>query len=69
MRLLAATAITLSLLASAFAQTNQAGAAPGFQAPGAQSIRIMRRGSQSSRQGLAENFTGSVQFDGAHRHR
>ena len=55
MKLLAATVITLSLLASASAQTNQAGAASGPQ-----SIRIMRRGSQAPRQGPAENFTGSV---------
>ena len=63
MKLLAATAITLSLLASASAQTNQAGAASGPQAPGSPSIRIMRRGSQPSRQGPAENFTGSVRVD------
>jgi 4-carboxymuconolactone decarboxylase len=63
MKLLAATAITLSLLASASAQTNQAGAASGPQAPGSQSIRIMRGGSQPSRQGPAENFTGSVRVD------
>ncbi|HEY2974659.1 MAG TPA: carboxymuconolactone decarboxylase family protein [Pyrinomonadaceae bacterium] len=66
MKLLAATVITLSLLASAFAQTNQAGAASGrgvAQAPGSQSIRIMRSGSQPSRQGPAENFTGSVRVD------
>ena len=63
MRLLAATAIALSLLASASAQTNQAGAALGTQAPGAQSIRIMCRGSQAPRQGPAENFTGSVRVD------
>lgn len=63
MKLLAATAITLSLLASAFAQTNQAGAVSGSQAPGAQSIRIMRSGSQPSRQGPAKNFTGSVRID------
>ena len=63
MNLLAATAITLSLFASAFAQTNQAGAASGPQAPGSQSIRITRSGSQPSRQGPAENFTGSVRVD------
>jgi 4-carboxymuconolactone decarboxylase len=66
MRLLAATAITLSLFASASAQTNQAGAASGpgvAQAPGSQSIRIMRSGSQPSRQGPVENFTGSVRVD------
>ena len=65
-KLLAATGITLSLFASAFAQTNQPGAASssgGAQAPGSQSIRIMRSGSQPSRQGPAENFTGSVRVD------
>jgi 4-carboxymuconolactone decarboxylase len=59
MRLLAATVITLSLLASASAQTNQTGP----RAPGSQSIRIMRGGSQAPRQGPAENFTGSVRVD------
>ena len=66
MKLLIATATTLSLLASASAQTNQAGATSGpgvAQAPGSQSIRIMRSGSQPSRQGPAENFTGSVRVD------
>jgi 4-carboxymuconolactone decarboxylase len=66
MKLLAATAITLSLFALAFAQTNQAGAASssgGGQVPGSQSIRITRGGSQPSRQGPAENFTGSARVD------
>ncbi|MCM3902444.1 MAG: carboxymuconolactone decarboxylase family protein [Pyrinomonadaceae bacterium] len=63
MKLLAATAITLSLFASASAQTNQAGTATGPQASGSQSIRIMRSGSQPSRQGPTENFTGSVRVD------
>jgi len=49
MKLLGAMAITLSLLASTFAQT-----------PDPQSIRIMRGGSQPSRQGPVENFTGAV---------
>jgi 4-carboxymuconolactone decarboxylase len=56
----------LSLLASASAQTNQGGAtsAPsGAEAPGPQSIRILRSGSQISRQVLAENCTGSVRVD------
>jgi 4-carboxymuconolactone decarboxylase len=52
MKLLAATALTLSLCASSFAQ-----------AQGSQSIRITRSGSQTSRQGPAENFTGSVRVD------
>jgi 4-carboxymuconolactone decarboxylase len=63
MKLLAATVISLSLLASASAQTNKARAASGPQAPGSQPIRIMRSGSQPSRQGPAENFTGSVRVD------
>ncbi len=50
MKLLAATALSLALLAPAFAQDSQA-------------IRITRRGSQPSRQGPAENFTGSVRVD------
>jgi 4-carboxymuconolactone decarboxylase len=63
MKLLAAMAIMLSLFASAFAQTNRAGAASSSQAPGSQSIRITRGGSQPSRQGPVENFTGSVRVD------
>lgn len=50
MKLLAATLISLSLLAPASAQYSQA-------------IRIIRNGSQPSRQGPAENFTGSVRVD------
>src|SRR5687768_11934740 len=56
MKLLAATLISLSLLGSAPAQSNQA-------PQDAQSIRITRSGSQPSRQGPAENFTGSVRVD------
>jgi hypothetical protein len=62
MKLLAATAITLSLFASASAQTNQAGAASA-SAQDSQAIRITRRGTQAPRQGPAENFTGSVRVD------
>lgn len=62
MRLLASTAITLSLLASTYAQTNQPGATP-TSAQDSQAIRIARRGSQPSRQGPVENFTGSVRVD------
>jgi 4-carboxymuconolactone decarboxylase len=62
MKLLVATAITLSLLASASAQVNQAGAASA-SAQDSQAIRIARRGTQPSRQGPAENFTGSVRVD------
>jgi 4-carboxymuconolactone decarboxylase len=69
MKLLAATVMSLSLLASTYAQTNQAGAASGSgAAPAAstqdsQAIQITRSGSQPSRQGPAENFTGSVRVD------
>lgn len=50
MKLLAATLISLSLLAPAAAQDSQA-------------IKIARRGTQPSRQGPAENFTGAVRVD------
>jgi Tfp pilus assembly protein PilV len=60
MKLLAAMVITLSLLAPASAQTNQAVAA---STQDSQAIRITRGGSQPSRQGPAENFTGSVRVD------
>jgi 4-carboxymuconolactone decarboxylase len=63
MKLLAATVISLSLLASASAQTNQAGAASGSGVQDSQTIKISRSGSQPSRQGPAENFTGSVRVD------
>jgi 4-carboxymuconolactone decarboxylase len=69
MKLFAATVISLYLLTSAFAQTNQAGANSGSGATRAasvqdsQTIKITRSGSQSSRQGPAENFTGSVRVD------
>jgi quercetin dioxygenase-like cupin family protein len=52
-RIAAATAMSLSWLASAFAQTN-----PG----GTQSVTIARSGSQPSRTAPAENFTGSVRI-------
>jgi 4-carboxymuconolactone decarboxylase len=52
MKLHVATAITLSLFASAFAQ-----------AQGAQSIRITRSGSQPPQQAPAENFTGSARVE------
>lgn len=50
MKLLVAIVISLSLLATASAQDSQA-------------IRIIRKGSQPSRQGPPENFTGSVRVD------
>ncbi|HXI92561.1 MAG TPA: carboxymuconolactone decarboxylase family protein [Blastocatellia bacterium] len=61
-KLLAATAMTLSLLASTSAQTNKAGATSA-SGQDSQAIRIARRGSQASRQGPADNFTGSVRVD------
>ena len=62
MKLLAVTALSLSLFASAFAQPNQKGAT---FTPDRDSrmIKITRRDSQPSRQGPAENFTGSVRVD------
>jgi quercetin dioxygenase-like cupin family protein len=68
MKLLATTVISLSLLASASAHAHQAGAASGSgAAPAAsgdsQTITITRSGSQPSRKGPAEYFTGSVRID------
>ncbi len=62
MKLLAATAITLSLLASTSAQTDKVGATSAW-VQDSQAIRIARRGTQPSRQGPVENFTGSVRVD------
>ena len=56
MKLLTAIVISLSLLASAYSQTNQAG-------EGSPAIRISRSGSQPSGKGPAENFTGTVRTD------
>jgi 4-carboxymuconolactone decarboxylase len=69
MKLLAATVISLSLFASASAQTSQAGAVSGTGAAtsasvqDSQTINITRSGSQLFRKGPAENFTGSVRID------
>lgn len=62
MKLLTATALSLSLMPSAVAQSNQAGPAS-TSAQESQTIKISRRGSLPSRQGPAENFTGSVRVD------
>jgi len=65
MKLLGATILALSLVGSAFTQTPQTGAAAdagGGQASN-QSIKIMRSGSQPSRQGPADNFSGKVRVD------
>jgi 4-carboxymuconolactone decarboxylase len=59
MRLLVTIAWPVSSLGSAFAQTNQ----PAPQSQNPQQIKIIRRGSQPSRQGPAENFTGSARVD------
>ena len=68
MRRLAATFVSVSLVAPASARPNQAGEAPGAGAPPAASqdspkIVITRSGTQPSRKGPAENFTGSVRVD------
>ncbi len=62
-KLLAAAALSLSLLASATAQTNQAGATSTMPVQDSQTITITRSGSQPSQKGPAENFTGSVRID------
>ena len=54
---------SLCLLASAPAGAQQAGAAPTTPIQNSQTITITRSGSQPSRQGPAENFTGSVRVD------
>jgi 4-carboxymuconolactone decarboxylase len=51
MKVLATTVLSVALLASAFAQMNQTDS---------QAIKIIRSGSQPSRQGPGENFTGVV---------
>ncbi len=69
MKLLAATVISFSLFASAYAQANQAGvasgsgAAPVASVQDSQTIKITRNGSQPSRQAPAENFTGAVSVE------
>jgi quercetin dioxygenase-like cupin family protein len=69
MKLLAATVMSLFLLASAAAHANQARAASGSDAPSvassedSQAISITRSGSQPSGKGPAEYFTGSVRID------
>jgi len=69
MKLLTPLVTSLSLLASAHAHANQAGAAPGSDAPSvasserSQAITITRSGSQPSGKGPAEYFTGTVRTD------
>jgi quercetin dioxygenase-like cupin family protein len=69
MKLLTATAISLFLLATAPAHANEAsastgsGARPAVSNEDSQTITITRSGSQPSRKGPAEYFTGSVRVD------
>jgi quercetin dioxygenase-like cupin family protein len=61
MKLLVATIVSVSLLASACSHSNQ-GRVVASSEP-SQAITITRSGSQPSRPGPAENFTGSVRID------
>ena len=69
MNLLTATVMSLSLLASACASANQARVGSGSYTPSvasskqSQTMTITRSGSQSTRQGPAEYFTGTVRID------
>ena len=69
MKLVAATVMSIFLLASASTHTNQARAASGSGAPpiaaseDSQTISITRSGSQPSAKGPAEYFTGTVHVD------
>ncbi len=69
MKLLAATVVSLFLLALASTRANEARAASGSGAPpvasseDSQTISITRSGSQPSAKGPAEYFTGSVRVD------
>src|SRR5438093_13320663 len=75
MKLLTATVMSLSLLASACAGANQARVASGSYAPSApldtqaKKITITRSGSQPSRQAPAQYFTGSVRSDPLFQHK
>ena len=69
MKIFISTVMSLSLLASACAGVNQARVASGSYAPSAaasrqaKTITVTRSGSQPSRQGPAQYFTGSVRID------
>jgi quercetin dioxygenase-like cupin family protein len=68
MKLLATTVLSLSLIASASAQTNDAragsGDAPSNAAVGnSRTLKITRSGSQPSSKGTEQYFTGSVRID------
>lgn len=76
MKLVAATVMSLSLLASALADTNEVRAASGSgDSPTAsigdsqETINITRSGSQPSNKGSAEYFTGSVRVDPPFKYR
>jgi 4-carboxymuconolactone decarboxylase len=62
-RLLAATVVAVSLATSAFAQAGPAATAQPVPVQESQTITIARRGSQPSRTGPAENFTGTVRVE------
>jgi 4-carboxymuconolactone decarboxylase len=69
MKLRVATVVSVSLLASACSHSHQGTPVSGSAAPSTASsesskaITITRSGSQPSRQGPVENFTGSVRID------
>jgi quercetin dioxygenase-like cupin family protein len=68
MKMIAAAVTSLTLGASALAQTGTTGTAPASTAPGNASgnpaqMVIARAGSQASTKGPAQNFTGSVRVD------
>jgi len=69
MKRLAVTVMSLSLLASACSHANQgtavsrSAAASATSSESSQAIKITRSGSQPSRQGPPENFTGTVRVD------
>jgi 4-carboxymuconolactone decarboxylase len=69
MRLLFVTVTSVSLLAGGFAQAQQAATTSSSVSPthaqGSNKILITRSGLQPSREGAAENFTGSVRIDSA----
>ncbi len=62
-KLLAATITAVSMVTSASAQTGPTAAGQPAAVDQSQTITIARRGSQPSRTGPAENFTGSVRVD------
>src|SRR6187431_3759408 len=65
MKVLAAAAMSISLLDPVFAQTPESEPANrrGVAAPASQTLVISRSGSRPPTQGPAENFTGAVRVD------